>query len=141
MAESERQGPDWKLGWRELPAADRWLWWNRLWAAAIQLRDRYRLGLRSGWWKDDIQVEALTALAAWTDAYDTGAWADPPGKLQLLYDLERIRALLQAGEGVFDPEHDRDAFERHLVAIGRDPASAVDSVLRSDRPVLGSDGP
>ena len=55
------------------------------------LRERYRLGLRSGWWEDAIQVEAIAALAAWIDRYDTGEWDDPPGKLNLLYDLERAR--------------------------------------------------
>jgi hypothetical protein len=45
MAEPGQQNTDWRLGWRELPPADRWLWWNKLWAAALQLRDRYRLGL------------------------------------------------------------------------------------------------
>jgi hypothetical protein len=118
MSDVEREDLTWRLDWRELPPVDRWLWWNQLWAAAIRLRDRYRLGLRSAWWRDEIQVEALAALAAWTNAYDTGAWKDPPGKLQLLYDLERVRALLQAGQGVFDPERDQDSFRRHLAEIG-----------------------
>jgi hypothetical protein len=134
MAEPEQQNTDWRLGWRELPPADRWLWWNRLWGAALQLRDRYRLGLRSGWWKDDIQVEALAALTAWSSAYDTGAWGDPPGKLQLLYDLERIRALLQAGEGVFDPDRDRDAFNQHLAAIKCEPSGQTGVPLGTPGP-------
>jgi hypothetical protein len=123
MTESDQEHIEWRLGWRELSPADRWLWWNRLWGAAIKLRDRYRLGLRSGWWEDDIQVEALAALAAWTDAYDTGAWREPPGKLQLLYDLDRIRALLQAGVDLFEPDRDRAAFERHLASTGSEPAA------------------
>jgi hypothetical protein len=49
--------------------------------------------LRSGWWEDPVQVEALAALAAWVERYDSGEWDDPPGKLALLYDLERLAAL------------------------------------------------
>lgn len=75
------------------------------------LRDRYRLPLRSAWWQDPIQIEALAALAAWVDHYDSGTWDDPPGKLALLYDLERIGALLRNGRGPFDPDRDRGAFE------------------------------
>lgn len=121
MTEIEQPDTDWRLDWRELPPADRWTWWNKLWIAAIGLRDRYRLGLRSGWWKDDIQVETLAAFAAWVSAYDTGAWRDPPSKLQLLYDLDRIRALLQAGQDVFDPDRDRASFGVHLINIGCEP--------------------
>src|SRR5205807_3359421 len=100
------QGTRWPLDWRGLPPPERWIWWDQLWLDATRLRDRYRLALRSGWWEDDIQVEALAALAAWSNAYESGAWNDPQGKLQLLYDLDRIRLLLRAGEHVFDPDRD-----------------------------------
>jgi hypothetical protein len=116
----EQKGTAWPLSWRGLPPRARPIWWQQLWSDAISLRDRYRLNLRSGWWQDDIQVEALAAFSAWTNAYDSGAWNDPPGKLQLLYDLERIRALLRPGQDVFDPERDRVAFEQHLTAIERE---------------------
>jgi hypothetical protein len=79
-----------------------------------------RLGLRSGWWQDDIQVETLAALAALVNGYDSGAWNDPAAKLQVLYDLDRIRGLLRAGDEVFDPERDRDPFVKYLVTIGCD---------------------
>ena len=59
--------------------------------------------MRSDWWEDDIQVEALAALAAWVHRYDTGEWDDPPGKLALLYDLERVAAMLREGLEPFDP--------------------------------------
>ncbi len=54
------------------------------------LQRRYRLRVPSGWWEDHVQVEALAALAAWTRLYDSGEWDDPPGKLQLLYDLDHV---------------------------------------------------
>jgi hypothetical protein len=106
------------------------VWWERLWDDAIRLRDRYRLGLRASWWRDDIQVEALAALAAWVTAYDTAAWNDPQGKLQLLYDLDRIRALLRGGDDVFDPQRDRDAFVQHVVGMGceRDVPAPIDGI-------------
>ena len=43
-------------------------------------------------WEQPIQVEALAALAAWVERYDSGEWDDPPGKLSLLYDVERVRS-------------------------------------------------
>jgi hypothetical protein len=49
------------------------------------------------------------------------AWNDLAGKLQLLYDLDRIRGLLRAGGDVFDPDRDGDAFARHLAATGCEP--------------------
>jgi hypothetical protein len=116
-----RQGTGWRLDWRELSPAARSVWWDQLWDDAIRLRDRYRLVLRSAWWEDDIQVEALAALAALVSGYDTGAWNDPVSKLQLLFDLDRIRGLLHPGQDVFDPDRDRLAFDEHLLAIGCQP--------------------
>jgi hypothetical protein len=37
-----------------------------------------------------MQVEALAALGAWVERYDACEWDDPPGKLSLLYDRERV---------------------------------------------------
>ncbi len=87
-----------------------------------RLRQRYRLPLRSGWWTNQIQVEALAALAAWVDRYDSGAW-DAPGKLGLLYDIERVAALLRDGDEPSHPDRDRLAFARYLIAIGCQPPS------------------
>ena len=78
-------------------------------------------GLRSGWWEDAIQVEAIAALAAWVERYDTGEWDDPPGKLDLLYDLERAAQLLRDGLEPFAPERDRGPFLRHLIESGAAP--------------------
>lgn len=117
-----RQETGWRLDWRELAPAARSIWLDQLWDDAIKLRDRYRLVLRTAWWEDDIQVEALAALAALVSGYDTGAWNDPVGKLQLLFDLDRIRGLLHAGEDVFDSHRDRPAFTEHLLAIDSQPA-------------------
>lgn len=122
-----RQETGWRLDWRGLSPSARSVWWDQLCDDAIKLRDRYRLVLRSGWWEDDVQVEALAALAALVSGYDTGAWNDPVSKLQLLFDLDRIRGLLHAGHDVFDPDRDRSAFSEHLTAIGCQPEmSTVD---------------
>jgi hypothetical protein len=111
----------WPLTWRGLYPRERWLWFERLWADVGSLRRRYRLPIRSGWWEDEIQVEALAALAAWTARYDSGEWDDPPGKLALLCDLERVISLLRDGMDPFHPERDRPAFVAHLIALGCQP--------------------
>jgi hypothetical protein len=97
------------------------MWFEQLWSDVCQLRGRYRLALRSGWWEDQVQVEALAALAAWVERYDSGEWDDPPGKLALLYDLERVAALLRDGGEPFHPDRDRLAFARHLIELGCQP--------------------
>ena len=79
-------------------------------ADVCALRDRYQLPIRSRWWEDQVQLEALAALAAWTDRYDSGEWDDPPGKLALLFDLERIGSLLRDGNEPFHPDRDRHPF-------------------------------
>jgi hypothetical protein len=112
MTEGSPLGPEWALDWRPVEAQERAGWWEHLWSAAIELNDRYRLGLRSGWWREEIQVEALAAFAAWVRAYDSGTWTDPVGKLQLLYDLDRVRALLRGGEHVFDSEREQATYAR-----------------------------
>jgi hypothetical protein len=114
-------GHRWPLTWRGLYPRERWLWWEQLWTDACALRARYRISLRSGWWEDEVQVEALAALAAWTQRYDSGEWDDPPGKLALLYDLERLGALLRDGSDPFHPDRDRLAFARHLIELGCQP--------------------
>jgi hypothetical protein len=116
-----RHSGRWPLDARDLYPRERWLWFEQLWADACMLRERYRLGLRSGWWEDAIQVEAIAALAAWIDRYDTGEWDDPPGKLNLLYELERVGALLRDGLEPFHPARDRGPFLRHLIESGAQP--------------------
>jgi hypothetical protein len=85
------------------------------------LRERYHLPVRSGWWEDQVQVETLAALAAWVARYDSGEWDDPPGKLALLCDLERVAVLLRDGRDPFAPERDRVAFASHLIELGCQP--------------------
>ena len=114
----------WPLTWRGLYPRERWLWFERLWTDVCSLRERYRLAIRSGWWQDEVQLETLAALAAWTDRYDSGEWDDPPGKLALLCDLERIATLLRDGLEPFHPERDRQAFLRHLIELGCQPPPA-----------------
>jgi len=114
----------WPLDWRGLYPRERWVWFEQLWSDACMLRARYRLSLRAGWWEDQVQVETLAAFAAWVARYDTGEWDDPPGKLALLYDLERVAALLRDGRDPFDPDRDRGAFVAHLVDLGCQPPPA-----------------
>lgn len=111
----------WPLAPTNLLPRERWRWWEQLWADVAVLRARYRLPLRSGWWEDQVQVEALAALAAWVERYDAGEWDDPPGKLALLYDLERVVALLRDGAEPFHPDRDRLAFARYLIEAGCQP--------------------
>jgi hypothetical protein len=110
--------PRWPLDWRGLYPRERWLWFEQLWSDVCMLRDRYRLAVRAGWWENDIQLEALAALAAWVGRYDSGEWDDPPGKLALLFDLERVGALLRDGLDPFRPDRDRRSFEAHLSELG-----------------------
>ena len=111
----------WPLTWRGLDPRVRWLWFDQLWADVRLLRDRYRLMVRSGWWEDEVQVEALAALVAWVERYDSGDWDDPPGKLALLYDLQRVAELLRPGHDPFSPDRDRIKFERYLLQLGCEP--------------------
>jgi len=112
--------PRWPMAPNDLLARERWLWWEQLWSDVCALRVRYRLSVRSGWWEDVVHVETMAALAAWVERYDSGKWDDPPGKLALLYDLERITALLRGGEP-FHPDRDRLAFARYLIDTGCQP--------------------
>jgi len=117
----EPEVPRWPLDWRGLLARERWMWFEQLWSDTCALATRYRLPVRSEWWKEQVQVEALAALAAWVERYDSGEWEDPPGKLGLLYDLERISMLLRDGNQPFHPERDRQTFLRYLIDIGAEP--------------------
>jgi hypothetical protein len=120
----EPQAVRWPLDWRGLYPRERWLWFERLWIDVCMLRDRYRLAVRSGWWRDAVQLEALAALAAWVERYDAGEWDDPPGKLALLCDLERVDALLRDGGEPFHNDRDREAFLAYLVELGCQPPPA-----------------
>ncbi len=108
---------EWPLHAGGLDPSARWWWYQQLWGEVCALQARFRLPVRSGWWEDEIQVEALAALAVWLARYDSGAWDDPPGKLALLYDLDRIAVLLRDGGDPFVPERDRAGYVRHLLTI------------------------
>jgi len=108
----------WPLAPTDLFPRERWLWWEQLWSDVCALRARYHLPVRSGWWEDQVKVEALAALAAWLERYDSGEWDDPPGKLTLLYDLERVFALLRDDGDPFRPDRDRLEFARFLIDAG-----------------------
>jgi hypothetical protein len=111
----------WPLDARGLVPRETRVWYEQLWTDACMLRERYRLGLRSGWWEDELQVETIAALGAWVERYDSGEWDDPPGKLALLYDLERVGQLLRDGREPFHPARDRSAFERFVAEAARQP--------------------
>ncbi len=128
---SDQHGRPWPLTWYGLAPAERRLWFERLWSDVCALRERYRLAVRSGWWEDQVQVETLAALAAWTERYDSGEWDDPAGKLGLLFDLERVTALLRDGRDPFHPERDRRAFAEHLIEIGGQPRSDGEPLPRA----------
>jgi hypothetical protein len=110
----------WPMAPAHLLPLERWLWWEQLWAEVVVLRRRYRLDPGKDWWEDEAKVEALAALAAWVARYDSGEWDDPPGKLSLLYDLERVRQMVR-GQEPFDPTRDHAAFARFLVDAGCQP--------------------
>lgn len=92
-------------------------WFEQLWDDVCALRVRYALPVRTLWWESPLLVELLAALAAWVARYDSDEWDDPPGKLALLYDLERISTLLRDGHDPFYPDRDRSSFEHFLAAL------------------------
>ena len=112
--------PRWPIAPNDLLPRERWLWWEQLWADVLRLGERYRIRPAKDWWENGTQVEALAALAAWVERYDSGEWDDPPGKLALLYDLDRVRELIR-GADPFHPERDRLAFARFLIDAGCQP--------------------
>ena len=105
----------WPLDPGALLPRERWQWYQRTWDHACALRARYRLPVRQNWWESPIAVEAIAALAAWVDRYASGEWDDPPGKLTLLYEIERVGNLLRDGPDPFHPGRDLPAFERFLI--------------------------
>jgi hypothetical protein len=110
----------WPMTPTDLLPRERWLWWQQLWSDVIMLGRRYRVRPGKDWWEDVMHVEALAALAAWIERYDCGEWDDPPGKLALLYDLERVRELIRGAEP-FHPDRDRAEFVRFLIDAGCQP--------------------
>ena len=60
--------PRWPMAPNDLLPRERWLWWEQLWSDVCALRSRYRLAVRSGWWQEQVQVEAMAALAAWVES-------------------------------------------------------------------------
>ena len=119
----------WPLAPTHLLPRERWLWWEQLWSDVLELGERYRIRPAKDWWEDGVQVEALAALAAWVERYDSGEWDDPPGKLSLLYDLERVRELIRGSEP-FHPDRDRAAFTRFLIDAGCQPPPGTDGLAK-----------
>ena len=128
---SEEEPQRWPLDWRALYPRERWLWFQRLWVDVCMLQERYQLPIRSRWWEDSIQVEALAALAAWTGRYDSGEWDDPPGKLALLFELERLEPILRDGNQPFVPRRDVEEFAAHLSELGCQPPPGGGTLGRS----------
>ena len=112
----------WPLSCEGLYPRERWMWFEQLWSDVCTLRVRYRLALRSGWWEDQVQVEALAALSAWVERYDSGEWDDPPGKLALLLRPRAGGRAARDGGEPFHPDRDR-ARVRAIPDRARVPAS------------------
>ena len=88
------------------------MWFEHLWSRRLHAaRALWPAGAHE-LVEDQMQLEALAALAAWTERYDDGEWDDPPGKLALLFDLERIGSLLRDGNEPFHPDRDRRSSSR-----------------------------
>ena len=114
----EPQKMPWPLTWRELLPRERWVWFDQLWSDVVELRTRYSIPIRVGWWESDLQVEAIAAFAAAVAKYDSGEWDDDPlGKLNLLSDgLGQLGTVLDADDvETFHPDRDRVAYARHAV--------------------------
>jgi hypothetical protein len=92
-------------------------WFAHLYDQVTAVKVRYKLPVRTGWWADALHYETLAAFVNWVERYDSGEWDDPPGKLALLYDLERVSAMLRDGNDPFDPTAHRGAFDEFLAAI------------------------
>jgi hypothetical protein len=127
----EEEPQRWPLDWRGLYPRERWSWFERLWLDVCMMRERYRLPVRSRWWEDSVQVEALAALAAWTARYDSGEWDDPPGKLSFLFELERFQTLLREGNEPFVPARDAPQFMQYLAQLGCQPPPEGGALGRS----------
>ena len=54
----------WPLCGEGMYPRERWMWFEQLWSDVCALRVRYRLPLRSRWWEDQVQVEALVISTA-----------------------------------------------------------------------------
>jgi hypothetical protein len=121
LTDDEQEEPRaWPLTWRQLGARERWVWFEQLWVDVLELRERYALPLRRGWWEIDLHVEALAALAAWVARFDGGDWDDPQMKLELLHEIGRLGTLLGRaleGSDPFHPDRDRMAYARHAVEV------------------------
>lgn len=92
-------------------------WYQDLWYDVTELTARYGLTVRTEWWTGPLHVEALAAFAAWVARYDSGEWDDPPGKLALLYDVERLNTLLRDGNDPFHPDQHQQAFDDFCAAL------------------------
>jgi hypothetical protein len=97
--------------WEELYRRERWQRFEQVRSEACGPRRRYRLSLRTGHGGTRCRPRHRRA-GAWVERYDAGEWDDPPGKLALLYDLERVAPLLRDGTEPFHPDRDRIAFAR-----------------------------
>ena len=127
--EDENQlGPDerrWPMAPTDLLPRERWRWWEQLWSDVRRARRPLPDAASQRMVGGRVQVEALAALAAWVERYDSGEWDDPPGKLSLLYDVERVRELIRGNEP-FHPGRDRVAFSRFLIDAGCQPPPGTD---------------
>lgn len=77
----------WPMAPAHLLARERWLWWDTRRVARRALQRLAGSGLVGGW----SACRGAGRAVAWVGRYDSSEWDDPPGKLSLLYYLERGR--------------------------------------------------
>ena len=110
----------WPLHWEGLYPRERWLRLSN--CGATRARSGCATSSRFAQAGGRIKLRlSPAALAAWVEHDDSGEWDDPPGKLALLYDLERIAQLLQDGTDPFHPDRDRLPFAQYLINLGCQP--------------------
>ncbi len=111
----------WPLHWVGLYPRERWLWFEQSGATRARSRSDIACRCEQAGGPRPGPVESLAARAACVEHYDSGEWDDPPGKLALLYGLERVAQLLRDGTEPFQPGRDRLAFARYLIDLGCQP--------------------
>jgi len=62
-----------------------------------------------------------------------GEWDDPPGRLALLYDLQRVAMLLRDGGEPFHRDRDRPAFAGFRIDSGCQPPPGNEPATRRQR--------
>ena len=118
----------WPLAATGLLPRERWLWWEQLWSDVIGLgkRSHRSTGGRT------VRRSRRSRAGRAGSAVRLRRMDDPPGKLALLFDLERVHGLVRGAEP-FHPDRDRAAFVRFLVDTGCQPPPGAPHARRQRR--------